>query len=82
MAVSARQRAALDEAREEAIILDIWWCDTDLSPENLHCDGMITKAAAKKKAKKINARRAKLVKSLGREPSEAEFEAASERAYD
>lgn len=29
--------------------------DCDLSPENLHCDGEITRAAAAKKARKLHA---------------------------
>jgi hypothetical protein len=47
--------------------------ECELSPENLHCDGEITLAAAKRKKKRLNARRAQLVKQLGREPTEHEL---------
>jgi len=44
----------------------------DLSPENLHCDGEISNAAAMRKASGLRAEWKQLEKSLGRKVSEEE----------
>lgn len=61
-------------ARSEAeIIRDLRWVDSALSPENLHCDGEISRSAARAKERKLNAQRRALVKELGREPTMREI---------
>lgn len=46
----------------------------DLSPENLHCDGEISRSAARRKASGLRAEWKQLEKSLGRKVSEEEAE--------
>ncbi len=41
--------------------------DCDLSPENLHCDGEISRSAARKKAKAYNAAWTQLEAIIGRQ---------------
>lgn len=61
-------------ARSEAeIIRDLRWVDSALSPENLHCDGEISRSAARAKERKLNAQRRALVNELGREPTMREI---------
>lgn len=58
----------------EAELLDeLRTVECELEPENLHCDGEITRAAARRKKTRLDARRAKLVKALGREPTDREL---------
>ena len=47
--------------------------ELELSPENLFCDGEITRAAGERKRKRLNSRRRKALKALGREPTDAEL---------
>lgn len=51
------------------IIRDLQRVENALSPENLHCDGEISRAAAMRKKKVLDAQRRDLVKELGREPT-------------
>ena len=44
--------------------------ETDLSPENLHCDGERPAAEAEALGRALRAERARLVEFLGYEPSE------------
>ena len=56
-----RMRAIFDQelisypptGADRAAVADM--IDCDLSPENLHCDGEISRSAAAKKARKLNA---------------------------
>ena len=60
--------------KTEAQLLDeLRTVECELSPENLYCDGEITRAAAARKRVKLNKRWAAAVKALGREPTEAEL---------
>lgn len=54
------------------IMGDIASCYGQLSPENLHCDGEISRSAAMRKAVAIKARLADLFKEIGRKVSEDE----------
>lgn len=58
---------------QEAIIKDLRRVESNLSPENLHCDGEISKTQANKKRIRLNKERQALVKELGREPSYQEL---------
>ena len=44
----------------------------DLSPENLHCDGEISRSAAQRKFRALKKRWKDLEKTLGRKVSESE----------
>lgn len=55
------------------IIRDLQRIECALSPENLHCDGEITRAQARTKERALMAQRAKLVKELGRAPTDSEI---------
>jgi hypothetical protein len=44
-----------------------------LSPENLHCDGEITRKQAEAKRRKLVKERDRLVAELGREPTDDEL---------
>jgi hypothetical protein len=55
------------------IIRDIQRIECALSPENLHCDGEITRAQARTKERALTTQRAKLVKELGRTPTDSEI---------
>ena len=55
------------------IISDLQRVESALSPENLHCDGEISRSAAARKARVLNGQRRSLVKELGREPSTSEL---------
>jgi len=55
------------------IIRDLQRVECNLSPENLHCDGEISRSAAARKARVLNGQRRALVKELGREPSTSEL---------
>lgn len=63
----------MGKRKVEAILTDMREVETALSPENLHCDGEISMAAAKRKKKKLCARWSKLITELGREPTDAEI---------
>lgn len=54
---------------EDEILMELRSVESALSPENLHCDGEISMAAARRKASFLNARRRRLVAELGREPT-------------
>ena len=58
---------------EKEIIKRLQRVECELSPENLHCDGEISRAAARKKQVLLLKIRAELVKMLGREPTDAEI---------
>ena len=53
---------------EEKILAELRSIENQLSPENLHCDGEISLAEARAKGRKLEARKAELVKKLGYEP--------------
>lgn len=57
---------------EAEILRDIMGCYSALSPENLHCDGEISRAAAARKAVALNARLRALFAEIGRRVSEDE----------
>lgn len=60
--------------RAEADIMnDIRRVHNALSPENLHCDGEISRTAARKKGIKLNRDLAALERELGRKPTEQEI---------
>lgn len=63
----------MSKRTEAEIIRDLQRIECALSPENLHCDGEITRAQARIKERALVAQRAKLVKELGREPSDREI---------
>jgi hypothetical protein len=48
------------------------WLACSLSPENLHCDGEISRSAARKKAVTLRKRWRELEKEVGRRVSEEE----------
>ena len=58
---------------DEAILRDIRNIDNALSPENLHCDGEISRSAARRKATILNRTMRKLIAELGREPTDSEL---------
>ncbi len=55
------------------ILRDLRGVESELSPENLFCDGEISNTEAKRREKALLARRSTLVKELGREPTAAEI---------
>ena len=58
---------------ESEIINELRGIESGLSPENLHCDGEISVAAARRKERSLLARQRKLVAALGREPTTTEL---------
>lgn len=61
-------------ARTEAQILrDLQNVETDLSPENLTCDGEASPSWVRRRAAFLKRKRAELVKELGREPQDHEL---------
>jgi hypothetical protein len=59
--------------RPDAVIMsEINDCYNRLSPENLHCDGEISRSAAARKAVALNARLRHLFQEIGRKVSEDE----------
>jgi len=52
--------------KHQSILNEIDMIDGQLSPENLNCDGEITREQAQLKANKLWARRAKLESEIGR----------------
>jgi hypothetical protein len=58
---------------DSEVIADLQRVECNLSPENLHCDGEISRAAAARKGRALNAERRALVKELGREPTSNEL---------
>lgn len=54
---------------QEEIIKDLWNVECRLSPENLYCDGEISKTEGNRKRIKLEKQRRELVKELGREPT-------------
>ena len=63
----------MGKRKVETILSDMRLVEIELSPENLHCDGEISMAAARRKKVKLRARWSKLVRELGREPTDAEI---------
>jgi len=57
----------------EEIIKDLRDVECRLSPENLHCDGEISRTQANQKRIKLEKQQRELVKELGREPTHAEL---------
>ena len=63
--------AKIPETEEELMkSLDVLCCE--LSPENLHCDGEISRSAAMKKASALRAEWKEIERKLGRKVSEEE----------
>lgn len=58
---------------QEEIIKDLRDVECRLSPENLHCDGEISRAQANQKRIKLEKQQRELVKELGRKPTDAEL---------
>jgi hypothetical protein len=58
---------------EAEIIRDLQRIECALSPENLHCDGEISRSAAYAKERKLIAKQKELIKELGRQPTDAEL---------
>jgi hypothetical protein len=58
---------------QNEIIKDLRDVECGLSPENLHCDGEISRAQANRKRIKLEARQRALIKELGREPTYTEL---------
>jgi len=54
---------------KEEIIKEFQRVECGLSPENLHCDGEISRTAANRKRIVLEKERKALVKELGREPT-------------
>jgi hypothetical protein len=63
----------MSKRTEAEILRDLRGIESALSPENLHCDGEISRTAAKAKERKLLAQQKALIKELGREPSGAEL---------
>jgi hypothetical protein len=55
------------------ILEDLKRIECELSPENLTCDGELPPSAYTIKSKELYKERAKLVKELGREPTDKEI---------
>lgn len=60
---------------EAEILRDLHTLSYQYDPESLYMDGEATKAQVRSKLRKLNAAKNKLVKELGRTPTEAEFSA-------
>jgi hypothetical protein len=58
---------------QEEIIKDLRDVECRLSPENLHCDGEISRAQANQKCIKLEKQQRELLKELGRKPTDAEL---------
>jgi CDGSH-type Zn-finger protein len=54
---------------KDEILKDIRRVECGLSPENLYCDGEISRTQARVKEHKLLAERRVLIKELGREPT-------------
>ena len=63
----------MSKRTDAEIIRDLQGVECDLSPENLSCDGELRGRALMQKAARLRAKRAALVKELGREPTDAEL---------
>jgi len=60
--------------RTEADVMhDLRNVECQLSPENLSCDGELRGRKLQQKAKMLNARKADLIKELGRTPTDSEI---------
>ena len=57
---------------EQAILFDIKWVDIELEPERLFCDGELSHSAGMVKASQLNTKKRKLMKELGRIPTDRE----------
>ncbi len=70
---SVNVKPVANPKRPDAEILsEINACYNRLSPENLHCDGEISRSQAARKAVALNARLRELFKEIGRKVSEDE----------
>ena len=58
---------------EKEILNDFRIIECNMSPENLHCDGEASQAQVNKKLKELNAWKTKLIKELGRTPTDTEI---------
>lgn len=58
---------------QQEILEDLRDVECELSPENLTCDGELPRSQVTKRRRALLAKRAELVKELGREPSFAEL---------
>ena len=66
--------------RTDNILRGLWNIEMALEPENLYCDGEISRAAALRKQRVLQAEQKKLQKELGYIPSFDElYKAAEER---
>jgi len=63
----------MSKRTDAEILRDLRGVEGELSPENLFCDGEISHAQGRKKERALLARRAKLLKELGREPTGREL---------
>jgi len=62
-----------EKRNDDAILADLRRVEGELSPENLTCDGELSRTAVKRKASRLNAERRRLVRELGREPTSQEL---------
>jgi hypothetical protein len=58
---------------DQQILNDLRSIENALSPENLHCDGEISRSAAMTKQRKLMAQQKALHRELGRVPSDREL---------
>jgi hypothetical protein len=58
---------------ENEIIKDLQDVEMRLSPENLHCDGEISRSEANRKRIKLEKQQRELIKELGRTPTHKEL---------
>lgn len=72
-AVKACLGAVGPKRPDAEIIKDLQRVECDLSPENLTCDGELSQSAVARKGASLRAERARLVKELGREPTQKEL---------
>jgi hypothetical protein len=63
----------MSKRTESEILADLRGIENALSPENLHCDGEISRSAAMTKQRKLLAQQRALHKELGRVPSDREL---------
>jgi len=63
----------MSKRTDAEIIRDLQAIECALSPENLHCDGEISRSAARTKERKLLAQQKELIKELGRQPTDAEL---------
>jgi hypothetical protein len=59
----------MTKRKEIEIIQDLRDIEMRLSPENLHCDGEISRAEAERKRRTLIKQRKNLIQEVGREPT-------------